>query len=118
MKKTQMTVVLIAMILSSQIYAASDSNTKTNKQQILNITTKLCANVCKPKLLKIIDNYASVLLVCKKQNCENDVAYLKKSGATWIVVEQGTGIDPDDLVKDGFPKAVANQLSGNGEPVK
>jgi hypothetical protein len=53
-----------------------------------------------------------VLLRCKKKDCENDVAYLMKVGEKWVIKEQGTGIEREDLRKDGFPRRIAEKLCG------
>jgi hypothetical protein len=68
-------------------------------------------NRCQPKIHKVIKGYACVIGICKLKNCENEVYYLKKTSKGWVLVETGTGIDPDDLEKDGFPPKIAEELT-------
>jgi hypothetical protein len=82
-----------------------------DRDAILRAIVKKCpAQWCNPEIVEIIGEYASVIFWCKKKNCENDTAFLKKVKNKWILVEQGTGIEPDDLKKHGFPGNIANKL--------
>jgi hypothetical protein len=97
---------LVGLSIQNLAFAASE------KEAILHAIAKDCPpKWCKPKVEKIIDKYAMVLFMCKKKDCENDTAYLKKTGNAWTLVEQGTGISPDDLINQGFPANIANQLA-------
>lgn len=66
---------------------------------------------CKPKVLKITKGYAIVLGKCILKDCDDQYYYLKKTKKGWLLVETGTGIEPDDLIKDGFPSAIAEELT-------
>jgi len=105
MKKLFIVIFLLAFSCN-MAFAANE------KEAILHAVTKDCPpSWCKPKIEKIINRYATVLFICKKKDCENDTAYLKKAGNKWTLVEQGTGISPDDLINQGFPVNIANELA-------
>lgn len=61
---------------------------------------------------RVIDNkYASVSIIPISKDYETDVAYLKKINGKWVYVDQGTGIDPEDLVRNGIPVKVAEKIA-------
>jgi hypothetical protein len=91
--------------------AVDGSGSIAEREALLGTVSKQCQpQWCKPEIVKMIDKYAAVIFWCKKKDCENDAAYLKRAGGKWKLVEQGTGIEPDDLKKDGFPDRIANDL--------
>jgi hypothetical protein len=65
---------------------------------------------CRPDTPRIEGDFAAVGLRCLKPNCENDTAYLRRGPGGWEMVDQGTGLTPDDLVGYGFPRDIANRL--------
>ena len=90
------------------------SGLETNYSEInsiLRTVKKECPPIwCKSKIRKIIGSYASVIFICKKKECENDLAFLKKNGSEWVLVDQGTGVTSEDLIRYGFPIDVAREL--------
>lgn len=86
--------------------------TASEKKAILKAIENDCTpNWCKPIINDVLGDYASVGFACKKENCEGSLAFLKKSGTGWILVDQGTGIQPEDLIGYGFPPDVAHALA-------
>lgn len=102
------------VILLCGIGHATGAEARSEKDAIMRASLKDCQpKWCKPEVQKIVDGYASVLFKCKKKNCENAIGYFKKTGNTWKLVDQGTGITPDDLKEYGFPAHIAKKLAGN-----
>jgi tetratricopeptide (TPR) repeat protein len=46
---------------------------------------------------KIVGKYAKAFVTGESGHGENEVAYLEKRGKVWIVLNQGTAVDPRDL---------------------
>lgn len=93
---------------------AAGAEPRSERDAITQASLKDCQpKWCKPEVQKIVDGYASVLFKCKKKNCENAIGYFKKTGNTWKLVDQGTGITPDDLKEYGFPPHIAKKLTEN-----
>lgn len=88
------------------------TSTLSETNAILRSVANECTpNWCSPALGNVLGGYATVEFLCKKKDCENSTAYLKKVGGKWEMVDQGTGVTPDDLVSHGFPANVARALA-------
>jgi hypothetical protein len=80
--------------------------------EILRAVAGACpADWCEASVEKVIGGYASVLLHCKKPNCDSILAFLKRSKGQWTLVDYGSGLTAEDLVGYGFPADVAEQLA-------
>lgn len=80
--------------------------------EILGAVSGACpADWCEAAVDKVIGGYASVLLHCKKPNCDSILAFLKRSKGEWTLVDFGSGLTAEDLVGYGFPADVAEQLA-------
>lgn len=118
MKQTQIIVAIIVILLSCKAFAANKSDTKAVRKEVIKASLQSCKpHFCKPIIKEIVGNFAVVQFKCTIENCETSTAFLKKSGSTWVIAEEGTSIEPADLAKDGFPKYIANKY-GDGYPVK
>ena len=116
--KQMFILVVVVIFLCCEALAADGLNTISIRKEVINASLQHCKpNYCKPIIKEIVDNFAVVQFKCIVDNCETSTAFLKKSGSTWIIVEEGTSIEPADLVNDGFPKYIANKY-GDGYPVK
>ena len=51
--------------------------------------------------IKIVGSYAKASVRSSKGPGETDTAYLRKEGDGWVLLDQGTGVDPEAL---GIPK--------------
>lgn len=91
--------------------ARRTSNVSENDAILRAVANQCTPDWCTPRIGTVLGEYATVGFGCKKQDCESAIAYLKKTGGNWIIVDQGTGITPDDLVEYGFPADVANELA-------
>jgi len=79
---------------------------------ILSAVAGACpADWCEASVDKVVGGYASVLLHCKKPNCDSILAFLKRSKGEWTLVDYGSGLTAEDLVGYGFPADVAEQLA-------
>ena len=62
---------------------------------------------CEPGLIvsgiKILGTYAKASVRSSQGPGETDTAYLQKQGGHWVLLDQGTGIDPEAL---GIPKKI------------
>lgn len=102
--------VQISYRMEPSSHKSLNSGSSAQKAILEAVADRCRASFCKPEVLKVVKGYASVLFKCTRDNCENDVAYLKKAGKKWVVVDQGTGIGSEDLVQSGFPEAVVSEL--------
>jgi hypothetical protein len=55
------------------------------------------------KALLIRDGYAKATIALADGSGETDIAYLKKVNGRWIVLDQGTGVNPYEL---GIPREI------------
>ena len=82
-----------------------------NVPEILRAVAGVCTPAwCDASVEKLIGGYASVLLTCKKRDCESAVGFLMRRGGRWTLIDYGTGLTPQDLVGHGFPSDVARHL--------
>lgn len=80
--------------------------------EILRAVAGACpADWCEASVDKVLGGYASVLLHCKKPNCDSILAFLKRSKGEWTLVDYGSGLTAEDLVGYGFPADVAERLA-------
>ena len=67
---------------------------------------EIIGEAAKVSCLNIVGNYA-------RADYDRESAFLVKSKGNWKAINHGTGIDSDDLVKAGIPKATAEKLIKN-----
>ncbi len=96
--------------MEANSHNSPNSGSSAQKALLDAVADRCKAGFCRAEVLKIVKSYAIVLLKCTGDNCENDVAYLKKTGKKWAVVTQGTGIGSEELLQSGFPEAVVSEL--------
>lgn len=96
-------------ILSAVVFVAASAPTclAGNRDDIINViqSCPLSPDNCEQGLIvsdiKIVGSYAKASVRSSNGPGETDTAYLHKEGLRWILLDQGTGVDPEAL---GIPK--------------
>jgi len=70
------------------------------------INSKKTPPLAKIELLKSVGDYVRVSVFPKKKDIEVADAILKRYQNTWQLIILGTGLDEDDLIRDGVPKSL------------
>ena len=96
-------------ILSAMVFGAASAPDclAGNRDDIINViqSCPLSPDNCEPDLIvsdiKIVGSYAKASVRSSKGPGETDTAYLRKESGLWVLLDQGTGVDPEAL---GIPK--------------
>ena len=95
--------------LSAMVFIAASASSclAGNRDHIINVIQSCPLNPdnCEPGLIvsdiKVFGTYAKASVRSANGPGETDTAYLHKEGGHWVLLDQGTGVDPEAL---GIPK--------------
>jgi hypothetical protein len=103
-----MALVFLAMLSFIAVQGTAKSD-ETSTITAVSLKCPMAAEDCRPttqlvvKILKISRDYAKATIAPRDGSGETDIAYLRKIDGQWVLLDQGTGVNPHDL---GIPEEI------------